>query len=148
MMKVHWYWQRWTPVSYGMTNLGKFMHWSSFLEFNGSQLVIDRKKSDYGPGVINWLRKKLNCPECVVLNPMARTDAEFIMGFLSPTGKVCMVAPFSASRHVLEGPFAMRLGPQPVKFFVVGTAEIKLGNIGKIIRGSPEDKAAKDLIIY
>lgn len=128
------------------------MYWSNLLPFDGSLLVTGRETADYGPGAMNWLRKKLNWPECVVLDPVAGADAEFVMGFSTqgaePGKMLCMVAPFSAARRINDGPFAMRLGPQPVKFFVVGTAPVKLEEIGRKLRGTPEDQAAKNIIIY
>lgn len=147
-MKVHWYWRRWLPVTYGLTNLGKFMFWSNFVLVDGSQKVVGRDAGNYGPGAMNWLRKKLNWPECVILDPIARPDATYIMGFTCPEKKLCLVAPFSAARRVSQGPFAMRLGPKPINFFIVGTARLNLELIGHITRGTADDKAAKDIVIY
>jgi len=115
---------------------------------DGSQKVVGLKKTDYGPGTMNWLRKNYNWPECVILDPWASADAEFLMGFSVPEEKLCLVVPFSASRHINDGPYAMRLGLTPVKFFTVGTSLIDLEVISRITRGTAEDLAAEKIVIY
>lgn len=148
-MKVKWYWRPWRRAEFGSTDLGRFFVWSPAIccKPSGDKLAGKGGKN-YGTGVFNWLRKNLYWRECVVLEPFNGSDSQFIIGFYGEGEKYCWLAPLSAVRRVSDGPFAMRLGPEPCYFFVVGTALIDLVEIDRVTRGTPEDSAAADIVIY
>jgi hypothetical protein len=141
-MKPKFYWQPWMTEVYGSARLGKYLFWSEILRMKGSDKCAGRRDMNYGSGPFNWLRKYFNWRECAIIDAHCATDASFLIGYSYPGQKFCRIVPYGFVRRISDGPYAMRLGPRPIDFFVVGTAPIVLAAIDLVCRGTPGYDAA------
>lgn len=146
-MTVKLLWGSWTRVDYGKTDLGKFLYWSPFLELAASAAPKKEVSRNLAMRVLEWFKEQLIWRECAVVDPHITTeDAQFVLGRFYPKDDLYVVAPSTSARRVSDGPFAVKLGPEPETIFVVGTAHIQLVEITRIRRGTPLD-AYPDIVI-
>lgn len=121
--------QGWQDVEYKKKDPRLYHHWSNLVEGKGDERLKPSRSSMLG--FFNWIRKHLFWKKYIVLAPKSpHGDVSFLVGFYDMQNNICKVS--SISRHISDGPYAMRMGPENCHFFVVGTGEIELSISGYI----------------
>lgn len=126
----------WRPVIQGKP-CGRFSYWSELVLGKGDESLPKEDPSREDRGIRRWLFVKLKWKKRIILVPRGEADTEFVIGYCLKAQNLCLAS--SAVRRISDGPFAMRISPNDIEFFVIGTSPVEL-EIAGYVKG--------DIVLY